>query len=253
MKAQFKYAFITGLYIRGIVFSVIFVMNAVFLTLGSLGALPFPAHITAVSLGGVAVAVMLCVNVVSDVFIARRMFSSPESYLYALTPAPRWKILLASVLVMTALDIITMIFVIAAETFLSFNLAGGGVWNIVKNYLSQNTDLLAYGVFGLLFVIAGYMLVIMIILFCITAGKSIFFKLPASGFLAFLLGCGCLYAISLLQFILAPFGSLQIFAVFFIINVNAIIALPVLFILTVMEAAALFIITSKLLERRINL
>ena len=253
MKKQFKYAFITGFYIRGIVFAVIFVMNAVFLTLGWLGLLPFPAHITAVSLGGTAIAVMLCVNVVSDVFIARRMFASPESYLYALTPSPRWKILLASILTMAALDIITMIFVIAAETFLSFNMAGAGVWNAVINYLNQNQDLLLYAAFGLLFIIAGYFLVIMIILFCITAKKSILYKLPASGFLAFLIGCGCLYAVSLLQIVLAPFGYVQIFAIFFIININAAIALPVLFILTVLEAAVLFVITSKLMERRINL
>jgi len=58
MKVQFKYAIRAGLYARGPVFAVIFIMELIFIVLGSLGILPLAAQITAVSLGGTAIAVM---------------------------------------------------------------------------------------------------------------------------------------------------------------------------------------------------
>jgi hypothetical protein len=64
MKAQFKYAFITGLPFRGAAFAFIFVMDAVFIALGSLGLLPFAAKVTAVSLGGVAIAAMMVFDII---------------------------------------------------------------------------------------------------------------------------------------------------------------------------------------------
>ena len=112
MKAQFKYVLRTGLLLRGGVFAIIFVMDLVFITLGSLGLLPFAAQITAVSLGGLAIAAMMAANIVCDVSIAGCMFSTPEAYMYALAPSPRWKLLLSSVIVMAAMDIITMAIVI---------------------------------------------------------------------------------------------------------------------------------------------
>ena len=255
MKAQFKYAFLTGLYSRGIVFSVIFIMNAVFITLGSMGALPIAAKITAVSLGGVAIAVMLAINIISDVFISRRLLSFPDAYLYLLTPVPRWKTLLAGVITMMAMDLITMTVVIFGEVWLSFNLTGlGNIWNLIAIGVMQNPTTLMYIFWGLLTLVAGYLLVMMIILFCATARKSIFFKIPASGLLAFLLACACVYVINALQIVLVPFGSIQrIWGIFFEISLGGSAACAAFCLLTLIEAAVLFVITSKLMERRMNI
>ena len=253
MKAQFKYAFKTGLYARSGVFAVIFVMNLVFIILGLFDLLPYAAHITAVSLGGVAIAVMMAFDIVGDVAVIRRMFSAPDAYLHLLTPVPRRKILLASVIAMAIMDFITMAVVIIGETLLSFNLAGvEKIWNIVISTLRENPSDLLYILYGTLLLIAGYLLVMMIILFCVTAQKSIFFRMPASGLLVFLLGCACVYIVSLIQLILAPFGSVNRYAIFIMVTING-AALPAYILLLLVEAAALFVITAKLMERKMNI
>jgi hypothetical protein len=252
MKAQFKYAFKTGLTFRGAAFTVIFAINAVFIFLGSLGLLPFAAKVTAVSLGGVAISVMLVFDIIGDIAIIRRMFSVPEAYLYALTPSPRREILLASVIVAAILDIVTMAVVITAEVWLSFILAGEEVWRNVRDFINANGSYLLYGLWYVLLLAAGYLLLMMIILFCITAKKSIFYTIPASGLLAFLLGCVCCYIVSLLQLVLFPFGSVDRYGLLIILMLGN-NALPFYALLTLLEAAALFVITSKLMERKINL
>ena len=253
MKAQFKYAFITGLYIRGQVFAVIFIMNAVFIILGALGLLPLAAHITAVSLGGVAIAVMLAADIIADVFIARRMFSAPEAYLHALTPVPRRRTLLASVITMAVLDIVTMAVVITQEVWLSFNLAGDSIKQLVWDFINSERAQLVYALWCILLLIAFYFLLMMVIMFCVTMKKSVFFKMPVPGLLAFLTACGCFYVASLLQLILAPFGDVQRYWLLIIITLNNGTAIPLLILLTLLETAALFILTSKLMERKINL
>jgi hypothetical protein len=252
MKAQFKYTFITGLSFRGAAFAFIFVMDAVFITLGSLGLLPFAAQVTAVSLGGVAISVMLVFDIIGDIAIIRRMFVTPEAYLYALTPAPRREILLASVVVTAILDIVTMAVVITAEVWLSFILAGEEVWQTVWSFISTNSSAFLQGLWLVPLLVAGYMLLIMVILFCITAKKSILFKVPASGLLAFILACACFYCISLLQLVLLPFGTVERYGLLILLTIGN-NALPFYAMLMLLEAVALFVITSKLMERKINL
>jgi len=253
MKAQFKYAFLAGLYIRGHVFAAIFVMEFVFITLGSLGLLPFAAHVTAVSLGGVAIAVMLAANIGGDVLIARRMFSVPEAYLHALTPVPRRAILLASVLTMAVMDLVTMAVVITAEVWLSFNLAGDNIGKIIWDFIHSNGPNLFYVILFGIMLIAAYLLLLMIIMFFVTAKKSIFHKMPASGFLAFLLACGCVYVASLLQLVLIPLSNVERYGLLIVLNFNNIAACPVYTLLVLLETVGLFILCSRLMERKVNL
>ena len=96
------------------------------------------------------------------------------------------------------------------------------------------------------------MLLLMVILFCITVKKSILFSTPASGLLAFLFACACFYVISLLQMVLVPFGTVQRHGLLIFLNLGS-NALPFYVLLTLLEAIALFVVTSKLLERKINL
>jgi hypothetical protein len=249
MKVQFKYAFKTGLTFRGAAFAVIFVMDAIFITLASLGLLPFTAKVTAVSLGGVAIAVMLVFDIIGDIAIIRRMFSAPEAYLYALTPSPRWKILLASAAVTAILDIVTMAIVITAESWLSLITADVKIWQQVWDYISA--DSFAF-LWHAALLTSDYLLVMMLILFCITVKKSVLFRIPASGFLAFLLACVCIYVTTLLQLALIPFGDLERYGPLIILNLEK-NARPFYVLLTLLEASAFFAITSKLMERKINL
>jgi len=254
MKAQFKYAFKAGLYVRLITFAVIFSVNTVFIILGSLGLLPFAAKIVAVSLGGVAIAVMFVMNIGSDVIIARRMFASPEAYLHSLTPDPKWKILLASSVTMLVMDFVSMAIVIVQEVWLSFIVAGlEHTWDLFMWGIRQNPTEMIYAYWSIPLLMALYLLVLMIIFFCVTAKKSFLFKMPASGLLAFLLTCGCFYAVSLSQLILIPFGSVHRYGLFILIELSGIAVLPVGLLLMLAEAAILFYFTSKLMERKMNI
>jgi hypothetical protein len=253
MKAQFKYAFKTGLTVRWAAFAVIFVMDAVFIALGSLGLLPFAAQVTAVSLGGVAISVMLVFDIIGHIADKRRMFSVPEAYLYALTPVPRWKTLLASVIVTAVLDIVTMAVVITAEVWLSLILAGTEeIWRNVLDFINTHGSEFMYGFGYAALLVAGYLLLMMVIIFCITVKMSILYKTPASGLLTFLLACACFYVVSLLQLVLIPFGIVDHYGLLIILQLGNNV-LPFYALLTLLEAAALFVITSKLMERRINL
>jgi hypothetical protein len=252
MKAQFKYAFKTEIAVRGAAFAVIFVMDAVFITLGSLGLLPIGAWVTALSLGGVAIAVMLVFDIIGDIAIIRRMFSVPEAYLYALTPSPRWKTLLASVVVSAVLDIVTMTVVITAEAWLTLVQEGEKIWRYVRDYVSADGSAFSNRLWSVALLAAGYLLFLTLILFCITVKKSVLFRIPASGFLAFLLACVCLCVISLLQLVLIPFGDVERYGLLIILNLQK-NALPFYVLLTLLEAAALFTATSIFMERKINL
>ncbi|MCL2197256.1 MAG: hypothetical protein FWB77_06530 [Treponema sp.] len=252
MKALFKYAFLTGFHIRWPAFAIIFVMNITFIILGS-GTIPFALHILFITLGGLAVAVMMAANIGSDIIMGRRMYASADAYLQALTPVPRWKTLLANVIIMLAADIITMAFAIASIIWITFNFIGNNVWEIFLEMARTQDNYLFYTICGIFMMIAAYLLFVMIILFCAAMKKSILFKVPAASFLTFLLACGCFYAASLLQAVLLPISNVQIFGLSIILSPHTIAAYPILIVLTFLEAAGLFLITSKLIERKINI
>jgi len=252
MKAQFKYAFLAGLRYRGPVFAVIFSVNTLFIILGSLGMLPIALRILAVSLSGIAFTAMFAANIGADIAIAKRMFSPPGAYLDMLTPVPRYKILLASILTMGMMDIITLIFAAVSQAWLTFNLIGNKIHETVLEIVRSYDNYVMHAVCLFLLIIAAYFLTVTIIVFCVTMKKSVFFKIPASGFLSFLLAVGCFYAASLLQLILAPFCKLDRIGLTFTMTPDTSM-LPFFILLTLLEAAGLFVLTAKLLERKINL
>ena len=254
MKALCKYAFLDGLYVRGPVFVIIFIMNTVFILLGSLGLLPYAAHITAVSLGGIAIAVMITANIIGDVSIISRIFTAPAAYLYALTPMLRWKVLLAGSIAMAVMDLITMTFVICSQVLLSFNMIGfNDIWGIIIMAFSQNFVTISHILLGILLLIAAYLLIVQLVLFCVTVKKSILYKVPASGLLVFLAALVCIYGISLLQLSLLPFASVNRYRIFFILTLSSHAALIAYVLLTLLEAVGFFILTSKLFEKKVNI
>ena len=253
MKAHFKYALRSGLYLRGPVFAVIFVMNTVFIAFSAFGALPFAAHVTAISLGGTAIAVMMAFNIVSDISICRRMFAAPGAYMYALSTTPRREVLLSSVIVVTVLDVLTMTFAIIAEVVLSVSLAGGNVLKIILGSLRglAASDWINILLFAAL-IAAVYILIFMIILFCVTMKKSVFYGTRAGGLLTALLAAATVYVWSLTSFLLAPFGYIVRNGMFFTVMIGR-TGMAACVILLLIESSALFIVTSRLMERKLNI
>ena len=252
MKAQFKYAIRAGLHVRGTTFAIIFALNLIFIVPGLLGLLPLAAQITAVALSGVAIAVMAVVNIVSDVGIAGRIFFAPGAYLHALTPAPRKQILLSSVVTMLVMDMVTMAVAITGVVVLSLSLArnyvGGIDWETASYAMFDHLYMLSY----VALMIAGYLLILMIILFCVAMRKSVLFQRPAGGLMTALLALGICYAVSISPLLTIPFGSVSRFGLFFIVTLgNAGTFMYAL--LTLIQAAVLFVLTSKILERKINI
>lgn len=257
MKAQFKYSFKTGLSMRGIVFAIIAAMMLVFIVLGSFNLLPFAALVTAVSLGGVSIAVMVVFNIISDISIVRRMFAPPGAYLYALVPIHRGKTLFSSLITMLVLDLVTMAVVIYGEVHLSLMLAGRSVidtvWGAITNSMTVESALFTVSFIALL--MAGYLFVVMTIMLCLTMRRSVFSQVPAGGLLAFLTGCAVFYAFSLMQLVMIPFGTVHRYLWFISIEIGSSmrVALPVYALLLLIAAGGLFAATSKLMERKLSI
>jgi len=253
MKAQFKYAFRSGLSVRGPVFAVIFAVELVFIFLGSLDLLPLTAKIVAVSLWGIAMAVMMGVNIYSDINIFSRIFSAPEAYLHALTPAPRREVLLASVVAAGVMDLITMAVVIFGQVWFAILMTSNKVWNIIMEAAQWHYLAVLHGLLAAAVILAGYFLILMIILFCITMRKSILYQRRGGGLLTALLAVGIVYIVTLTPLLLIPFGSVSSFAKVFIVVTIGELGLAVYALLMLLEAAALFVVTSKLMERSMNI
>ena len=256
MKAQFRYAFFSVFAARYKVFAVIFIMNAAFILLGSLGALPVPALITAVSLSGVAIAVMMVMNIIGDVAIIRGMFVAPGAYLYALTPVPRWKTLLAGVLTITAIDIVSMAVSIAGVTWVSFILVDSSsmseIGSLVRSVAWFRVSDALFGIWMLVLFFLMYMTVIMVIIFCVTVKKSVLYQKRGGGVLTALLAIGIVHVINVSPLLLAPFGYVRRWGFQFTVYLGRLgvaLYVPLMFAIF----AALFVMTSRLMERKLNI
>ena len=254
MKAQFKYAFLDGLHVRGYVFLVIFVINFVGVVFGALGLLPLAALITLVSLSGVGIAVMSIVNLVSDIGVIRRLFSAPGAYLYALTPIHRGKTLLASIAAIAVMDVVSMTVAITGVTWLSLVLAGNfvDIWGFFQNFSFPVFPYTIYIIGSILAVAGGYFLLLMFITACIAVRRSVFYQKRAGGILTALTALGAFYAISISNLLLAPFGVVSRDLWFFTVHIGGPGQLA-FGILTFIQAFALFYISARLMERKLNI
>jgi len=263
MKAHTKfrnslyYAFRAGASPRLIVFAVILVMNLAFIIPGSFGILPGPALITAVALSGVAIAVMLVFNIIGDVSIGNSMFSTSGAPFYALTPAPRRNTLLASIIVMFVMDFVTMAISIASVVILSINL-GSLFSGLSFSQMIQDAGAvgLQEGLQNVLVPfavgVAFYFFFMMLIIFCRAFRKSILYTNRAGGFLAFLAGVGIFYLSTVSILLLAPFGTVTWFYGFITVTVGF-LGMGMYALLILIFAAVMFVLTSRLMERKMNI
>jgi len=247
------YAFRAGASPRLIVFAVILVMNLAFIVPGLFGILPTAALITAVSLSGTAIAVMAVFNIIGDVSIGNTMFSTTSAPFYALTPAPRRNTLLASVIAMFVMDFVTMVFSIASVVFLSINLGNQFMDYNIWETMSGGFGLDAQNILvPLVLFIAYYLFFLMLIMFCKTFRKSVLYNKHAGGFLAFLIAVGIFYLSTTSALLLAPFGSVTRLYVFFTVNVGF-LGMGLYALLHLIFAAVMFYLTSRLMERKMNI
>jgi len=262
MKAHTKfsklyyYAFRAGASPRIYAFAIIFIMNLAFIIPGMMGVLPLAAQITAVSLSGTAIGAMAIFNIIGDASIIRHMFTAPGAVFYALTPAPRRKTLLASITAMFTADLITMIFPIISVIILSINLgsnySGMNAWDMLTTYGAPDSGTAVMILISIALITAAYLFILMLIMFCKAMRKSYFYNKPAGGFLAFLTGVAVVYIMTLSPLLVAPFGEISRYYWFFTVTVDRLgmgLYALVIFILS----AILYLLTSKLFERKINL
>jgi len=253
MKALFKYTFRAGLSGRYIAFAVILVMNLAFIIPGMFGLLPLAAQITAVSLSGTAIGVMSVFNIIGDISIIRSMFSAPGAVLYALTPVPRQNRLLVSTVTMFLIDLVTMtvsiVSVVILAVLLGNNYIDVSVWEMLREYGSFNPVSVIVPIF---LGIAYYLFIMMLIMFCIAMRKSVFYGKSAGGFLAVLLGFGITYLSSLSALLLAPFADVSFFYGLFSVTFGY-LGTGLYALLLFLFATAMFVLTSRLMERKMNI
>ena len=258
MKAHFKYAFKEGFHVRGVVFFAILAFNLVFVTLGALDLLHIAAIITGLSLSGVGIAVMVIFNIISDVNIIRRMFTSPGAYLYALPPVSRTKMLFASICAITVWDVVSMTVAITGVVWQSLILAGSfvDVWGYFQSFPSfvlLDYSVILFGIGGILSIVAGYMYFIAFIIFCIVLYRSVFYQKRLGVLFTALIATGVIYLSSLSNFLLFPFAYIHYYWGFFQISLSPPAGTIAYGILILLQAAALFFISGRLMERKLNI
>ena len=257
IKPKFKnslfYAFRAGAFPRLFVFAVILVMNLAFIIPGLLGILPGAALITAVSLSGVAIGVMAVFNIIGDVSIGNSIFSTSGAPFYALTPAPRRNTLLASITAMVIMDFVTMAISIASVVVLSISLGSIYTGLNFSEMMPNNFGFeLQYALIQFAWGVAFYFFVMMLIIFCRAFRKSVLYTKRAGGFLAFLVGIGIFYLLTVSSLLLAPFGTVTRLYGFITITVGY-LGMGMYALLILIFAAVMFVLTSRLLERKMNI
>jgi len=235
------------------VFAVVLVMNLAFIIPGLLGILPGAALITAVALSGTAIGVMAVFNIIGDVSIGNIIFSTSGAPFYALTPAPRRNTLLASVIAMFVMDFITMAISIAGVVILSINL-GSFYSGLSLSQMMQDSGVIGLSNVLIPFMVgvAFYLFVIMLIMFCRAFRKSVLYSRHAGGFLAFLAGVGIFYLSTVSVLLLAPFGTVTWFYGFITVTVGY-LGMGMYALLILIFAAVMFVLTSRLIERKMNI
>ncbi len=229
-------------------FLVMAAVNVFFIVWTAFAPYSLALHIVAVSLSGCALCALFIFNILGDASIDRYLFKAPNGYAVNLMPVKSWKLLLSRTIAIVAQDVIGLMLGVAATTYLSLRL--GGVGELVAPYFDFEA---IFG--GALFFIAGYLLVVLAVAFARILSASVFYTMKGRGILSLLTTLLALYALSFLDFLAAPFGYVQSYGTMFIINVGSgFSAGAVAYLLAILaQCAVLFIVSSHLMERKINL
>ncbi len=233
---------------RTAAFLVMAAVNVFFIIWTALVPWNLALHIVAVSLSGCALCALFIFNILGDASIDRYVFKAPQAYSANLLPVKSWKLLLSRTIAIVAQDVIGLGLSIAGTTYLSLRL--GGVGEAVAPFFGFEAILS-----GVLFFIAGYLLIVLAVAFARILSSSVFYTMKGRGILSLLTTLLALYVLSFLDFLAAPFGYVQSFGTMFVINVDSgLSAGAIAYLLALLaQCAALFLVSSHLMERKINL
>lgn len=253
MKAQFKYALRQGLALRATAFALVAALNIVFGVLGYFKVLNNAGMVTATTLSSIALCGIFVICIIADVESFKSMFAAPQGYLLALAPVKSWKIMLARMTCIICEDFIALfmaIFGIVWQSCVLDGVIGMGI-DYSIGYESDASNV----VFGIIAILLSYAYIMMMVAFGVSLQNSVLFGVRGRKLLTMLVVAGVAWGFNLLNFIVAPFGILDRWKLFFSI------ALPYGFsagavvyaLLSIAKIAALFVAASSLMERKINL
>ena len=246
MLTELKYAARPYLSQRVIAIAATIVLNLIFGLCGGTGVYGYAGNITAVALSALALCAVFVVNVIADLGAIRTLFCAPAGYFYALTPQPRWRVLLSRVIFILVWDNVTLYIALAGllvQTSLLVNASA------IAGEISSSDVWLA------VLLALYYALVLLAVFFAAAIAKGPLFRAPGRGFLGFLVFCAVIYAHSLLNLVLTPLSSASHYGVFTTITIQtgANAGMIGFLILLVAELVALFCATAYLMERKVNL
>lgn len=252
MKAQFKYALLRELPLRATALCAMILLNLVFGILGYLGVLPRAAMITGTTLLSLALTGIFVINIIADVGIFKSMFGTPEGYLNALTPVKSWKILLANIIVIMVEDFISLAIAIFGVVWQGILLSGYAPSAEIYGF---HMEFLPDAICGTLIMLLGYAYIMLFIVLGYALQNSVFFGIRGRSWLALLGVAAVGWVFNLSHLILAPFGVVQRWhAVFYISLTYGFNGGTIAWLLLVLvQTAALFLVSSWLLERKNNL
>ena len=233
---------------RTAAFLVMAAVNVFFIVWTALVPWSLALYIVAVSLSGCALCALFIFQVLGDASIDRYVFKAPYGYCVNLLPVKSWKLILSRTIAIVAQDVIGLMLGVAGTTYLSLQL--GGVGERVMSYIDAETILS-----GALFFIAGYLLIVLAVAFARILSASVFYTMKGRGILSLLATLAALYALSFLNILAAPFGYLQSYGSMFVINVDYGLSAGAFAYLAALlaQSAVLLIVSSHLMERKINL
>jgi hypothetical protein len=251
MLKLIKYSARQGLGMRLWTLAAVLVLNGVFISLGAAGV-HIAAAIIGVVLSSLALAGVFVVVVIADVLMLRSLFSAPVAYPTLLVPEPGWKTLLSRIIPMAVFDILSLTIGIAGIVVQAIALDDRTISLLAVFKPDFEFDvLLTTGIY----VIATYLLLILSICFVWVLIKSVFFRTKLKGLLAVASFFAAHYLLSLLLLPLLAVTPYDRFGFFFYIGISAGFNAGAIcyLLLLLLQTFILFVVTARLIERRINL
>ena len=181
------------------------------------------------------------------------IFKAPRSYLTALAPVSSWKLMLGNIIPAVLFDTvgfligITGIFLQTTGLVFYFGDMAGTMGSPIQSY--------QYFIFAIISGLAFYGLLLTGFLFWRAVSRSILYRYPLRNLLGFVITIAAMTVVSWFNILLIPFGELVGCGPFFSISIchyaGGHMAVMVLSIL--LQAAALLLAASHIMNRRINI
>lgn len=248
MLRQYSLSLKTNYYLRLGMFLVMIALNVVFAALGLIGIWSTAGKIVAVTFSSIFFCVWLVTSIISDYETAKSVYTPPKGYHLFLAPVPAWKILLGRIAAILTWDVTGFIIGVFGITVQSFILADVSFSKLFE--IRQPVWIAYFLILGLL----QFVLMLLVIFLMAALTKSIFYSFKGRSL--FGIGSGLLiaYVLHLLNLILMPFTTVNRHGMTLALNITSHngFAAAVYLGLTFVKIAAVFYITSYLMERRIN-